>query len=536
LFCVILAGVSMKKIKRHLLKITIFVALFVELLCVRGVYAVDYYYMSPGHLAHFSKPQDVCDIGRPPGFVGYIFEGMYTSNGGLNYICRYNYFAVGAQQWGYRYLYANRFGSSCPAGSSFDVATGECKAPTPEKCASTARQVEGVEQQTYEVANCIAREQKGPPESCPSSYSVNPINFAVGNKFQHESDYKALGSSSLEFVRGYNSLDGLWRHSYATHLRIAQDAQSIALVMAHGRESFFTVSGNSVAASSADIGVLSKTATGWQFLSGDNEHFTFDSTGRLNSWGDASGNTHQLVYNGSQISVTDHLGNSLTFTEDDKHQPLTLTANGVQITYSYNANNRLTAVNKTLGGQTTQRQFHYEDTRNNALLTGITDERGIRYATWSYDDLGRAISSEHANGAERIAIEYKSDGGASVTNELGKVTSYQFQTILGVKRIIAIKGEPSANCPNSNSTFTYDARGLLKTKTDNKGYLTTYDYNTRGLEVSRTEAAGTPQARTITTDWHPTLFLPVSVTEPTRITTYTYDAQGRQLSQSATQH
>ncbi len=39
-----------------------------------------------------------------------------------------------------------------------------------------------------------------------------------------------------------------------------------------------------------------------------------------------------------------------------------------------------------------------------------------------------------------------------------------------------------------------------------------------GLETSRTEAAGTAQARTITTDWHPTLFLPVQVSEPGRIT------------------
>ncbi len=305
--------------------------------------------------------------------------------------------------------------------------------------------------------------------------------------------------------------------------------------MAHGRESFFAVSGNNVTASSADIGVLTKTATDWQFLSADNERFNFNSAGKLTSWSDASGDRQNLVYTGSQISVTDHLGNSLTFTQDDKHQPLTLTAPGVQITYGYNANKRLTAVNKTLGGQATQRLFHYEDTRNNALLTGITDERGVRYATWSYDDQGRATTSEHANGAERIAIEYSSDGSASVTNELGKVANYQFQTILGVKRITAIEGEPSANCPNSNSTFTYDDRGLLKTKTDNKGNLTTYDYNTRGLEISRTEAAGTAQARTTTTEWDPTLFLPVTVTEPGRITTYTYDAQGRQLSQSVTQ-
>ncbi|MWK60060.1 RHS repeat protein [Pseudomonas otitidis] len=180
-------------------------------------------------------------------------------------------------------------------------------------------------------------------------------------------------------------------------------------------------------------------------------------------------------------------------------------------------------------------KYHYEDSRNPNLLTGITDERGIRYATWTYDDQGRAISSEHAGGAEKVTVAYNADGSSTVTNALGKRTTYRFQTIQGIRRITAIEGEPSANCPNSNATFTYDDRGLVKTRTDNKGNVTTFDYNERGLEVSRTEAYGTPQARTVITEWHPTLFLPVTITEPDRTTRYSYDVQGRLTGQAATQ-
>ncbi|MGC3783898.1 RHS repeat domain-containing protein, partial [Pseudomonas aeruginosa] len=78
--------------------------------------------------------------------------------------------------------------------------------------------------------------------------------------------------------------------------------------------------------------------------------------------------------------------------------------------------------------------------------------------------------------------------------------------------------------PSSNTTFTYDERGLITSKRDNKGNMTTYQYNARGLETSRTEGAGTAQARTITTDWHATLFLPVQVSEAGRITRNQYDA------------
>lgn len=303
--------------------------------------------------------------------------------------------------------------------------------------------------------------------------------------------------------------------------------------MAHGRESFFTVSGTTITPTSADIGVLTKTDTaGWKYISANNERFIFNTAGQLIKWIDTHGAVQKFTYSGSKVTATDNLGNSLSFTEDADHQPLTMTAPGVQITYAYNTNKRLTSVTRVVGGQTTQRQFHYEVIGKPDLLTGITDERGVRYATWTYDDQGRATSSEHANGAEHVGVAYNSDGTVSVTNELGKETKYSFQYIKGVKRITSIQGQPSANCPNSNSSFTYDTNGLLKTKTDNKGYLTTYTYDTRGLEISRTEASGTAQARTITTEWHPTLFLPQTVTEPGKVTHYQYDTQGRQLSRT----
>lgn len=168
-------------------------------------------------------------------------------------------------------------------------------------------------------------------------------------------------------------------------------------------------------------------------------------------------------------------------------------------------------------------------------IVGIDEICGVRPATCADDNQGCALSSKHAGGAEKVTVAYNADGSSTVTNALGKRTTYRFQTIQGIRRITAIEGEPSANCPNSNSTFTYDDRGLVKTRTDNKGHVTTFDYNDRGLEVSRTEAYGTPQARTVITEWHPTLFLPLTVTEPDRVTTYRYDDQGRQLSQSVSQ-
>ncbi|WP_462391210.1 RHS repeat-associated core domain-containing protein [Acidovorax sp. Q11] len=49
-----------------------------------------------------------------------------------------------------------------------------------------------------------------------------------------------------------------------------------------------------------------------------------------------------------------------------------------------------------------------------------------------------------------------------------------------------------------------------------------------------TEAAGTPEERTTVTQWHPSLRLPVTITQPGRTTTYTYDSQGNRLSETIT--
>jgi YD repeat-containing protein len=424
------------------------------------------------------------------------------------FMCRYEYWASGAGQWALTSVRTNRLGTSCGLGKVFNPDNGEC--------------MEG------DRGRLLG---KGDPGTCPSPLKHDPINTSNGNSIQTEVDYPSSNLSTLNFTRVYNSLDGLWRHNHSTYLRITSFAT--ALVMADGRESFFTISGSTLTASPTELGRLTKTADTWLYTAKNNDTYSFDATGRLTRWTNAAGAEHLLSYVNGTVTVTDKLGQTLSFTEDAQHQPLTLTTSWLTIQYEYNASQRLSKLTRTRDGQTETRQFHYEKPNKPNLLTGITDERGVRFTTWTFDDQDRATSSEHAGGVEHGDVVYNADGSSTVINEFGKKSIYRFVTIDGVKRVSAIEGEALGSCPMSNSTFTYDARGLLKTKTDNKGFVTTYDYNERGLEVSRTEASGTPQARTTTTTWHTTLNLPLTVTEPGRVTTYTYDAQGRQLSQTS---
>jgi len=388
-----------------------------------------------------------------------------------------------------------------------------------------------------ETGICVAQSNNGvPPDQAkvcspmpsgmPPVMVGNPVNLTTGNKVQREVDYASQG---LIFSRFYNSSDGRWRHSYSDRLLIS--SWFMTLVRSDGRETYFRVNSGLVESPKEELGFVSKLDNGWVYYDPIGMRYYFNEYGTLVRK-ETYGGYEALSRESGLTTMTNEKGNSLFFAENDLGQPTRVGADGVEILYSYNADNQLSGVTTLRGGHSSSISYFYEDERNPKLLTGITDERGVRYATWSYDELGRATSSEHANGTDRVEIAYNDDGSSTVTNELGKKATYRFQTIQGIKRITAIKGEPSPNCPNSNSTFTYDDRGLLKTKTDNKGIVTTYDYNERGLEVSRTEASGTAQARTVTTEWHPSLYLPLAVTEPDRITRYRYDDQGRQLSRT----
>lgn len=438
-------------------------------------------------------------------------------------ICEFLFAKYNPYQW----TYYGGTNTECYSGKTCRPIKYSC---TGQHCRCLAGQTRN------ENGVCEEQGEKGPPAN-DCGIAGNPINIANGNKYQDEVDFI---DKDLKFSRHYNSLDGLWRNNFSARMIVSKPGE-MKVITQNGREAVFVVSDGLYIQQSGRPESLARQGGGvsskYYYSSQDGMIYIFNYLGILLSIENIiTGVKQSLTYANNDVTVTGSNGASLKFSFDGLGQPISLSTPAVKVAYVYNKNSTLNHVSYTRGALVTRREYHYEDSRNPLLLTGITDERGIRYATWRYDDKGRAISSEHASDADKTTISYDGTDTVSVTNALGKVTKYTFQTVLGVRRVASIQGEPSTNCPNSNSSFAYDARGLVKSKIDKKGNLTTYDYNTRGLEVSRTEAAGTAQARTITTDWHPTLFLPLTVTEPTRITTFIYDTQGRQLSQSVTQH
>jgi YD repeat-containing protein len=374
------------------------------------------------------------------------------------------------------------------------------------------------------------------PPSCnmPSSFIADPINIAVGNSFQHEVDISGSGAYPLAFIRYYNSVDGIWRHNYSSSVKSSKlYPDTLELTLADGRVVYFFEDNGVITASATELGTLKRIGTGYQYTSPFHEVLDFDDDGYLTRMTSNGGIVRTLSRHTNKVFVTDNLGYALWITEDAKHQPVAVTSKFKNITddtveYKYDNEDRLIKV--TIDGAS--REYHYEDTRFPRALTSITNENGVRYATWTYDDKGRANSNMHAGNKDKVSITYNSDSQTTFTNPLGRKYTYNYTVIDGLKRITSISGAASSLCPAIGSSYQYNAKGLVIAATDGRGIKTTYEYNDAGQETSRTIASGTSSAVTITTTWDDRFNLPKTETYPDKVITYSYDADGSLVEQT----
>ena len=109
--------------------------------------------------------------------------------------------------------------------------------------------------------------------------------------------------------------------------------------------------------------------------------------------------------------------------------------------YGYDTSGRLSTVTYPGGAQRTYLYNEPAFTGGASLpnaLTGIVHEDGQRYATFTYQADGRAISTEHAGAVDKFGVQYNADGTSTVTTPLGTTQQRTFNTVLGVKKAISI--------------------------------------------------------------------------------------------------
>ena len=120
-------------------------------------------------------------------------------------------------------------------------------------------------------------------------------------------------------------------------------------------------------------------------------------------------------------------------------------------------------------------------------LTGIEDENGERYGSYTYDGAGLAIGAKNGTDANVYTLNI---GSAStiVTDPLGVKRTYSFKNVQGVARTTALS-QACDYCGGANvKAQSIDANGNPASRTDWNGNRTDYAYDlTRNLETQRVE-------------------------------------------------
>lgn len=270
------------------------------------------------------------------------------------------------------------------------------------------------------------------------------------------------------------------------------------------------------------------------FADGSVERFSpfFGLTSVTNRWGVS----HKIVHGTSQRSI----------------QSITHSLSGRKITFAHPASGDLVATDPAGGTFTFANQpigtilrqegvtypdgntlsYRYADGALFFFLNGITDQEGRNLLTVEYEDTAqngwvvKAVHNGAGTGVNRYTFESVNESTRKVTDPLGTVRTYTYSQVQDVQRLTALdKPDPTSGV--TVKAVTYDADANITSRTDFDGFKTNYTYDAFGREASRVEAVGTPQARTIKTEWHPTIGeLPMKITEPLRETTFTYNGKG----------
>ena len=519
--------------------------------------------------------------------VAQAYAAYYcASSGGSAINCEGTYTGeswdagAGSWRWNGTLTYVSPFsGNRSTMGSAGLISYG-CPQPggwTPYQLATTPGRCSRTEPPVVPCDSCNAK-------TAPKV--GNPITVNGGVKQQVEVDYRNA-SGTLQLIRTYRSDDGRWLHNYqvagidpakVNYKESPDYACYYAIDSATGKPWCFGYAGNGSPNSFSlrrgagrliNFGTASDHApakdvndraapildaagqrTGWRVTNGASDAVeVFDLSGRLLSSTARNGQVTTFTYSdaatpaaiapkpGLLIKVLDAFGQSLQFAYDSQGRLARMTdPAGQAYQYAYDTLGNLASVTYPDGNTRTYVYNELANTSNVAqtnLLTGIIDENAGRYATFAYFGDRRGKSTEHAGAVEKYALTYPDGSTTSVTDPLNANYRYVYTNTVGVLRLANATRPAASGTGTVSASTSYDINANIATYQDFDATLTVYSYDlARNLETKRVEASGSAVVRTISTEWHATLRLPLRIAEPLRRTTYTHDAAGNILTKT----
>lgn len=381
----------------------------------------------------------------------------------------------------------------------------------------------------------------------------DPINVVTGNVFEQVQDYRTAGQNPLGFTRYYNSqqtaynpgtpavtLGANWRSNFDRYLNIVSGS-TVTAERPDGQVITFTLQGSTWTTDTDVDLTLTQNGSTWTLKDRNDttESYTVSgSTGTLQSITARNGYTQTLNYAAGQLSsVTDSYSRSLNFTYSGGLLNTVSTPDGLTLTYGFtpvSGSNVLTTVayNASPASNIT---YQYNNPSFPLALTGLLDENGQQFGSWSYDTQGRGVSSQRGGslGANATTATYNADGTTTVTNALGVADTYKFGTLQGLQKVTEIDRAATSTTAAAKRTFGYDSNAYLNSETDWNGNLTAFVNNAQGNPTTINYAVGAPQAFSVTISYDPTFIrLPHQIVAPGLTSTFVYDGSGNPLSRT----
>ncbi len=391
------------------------------------------------------------------------------------------------------------------------------------------------------TAICLAKKYEDLLEQGESECMAgNPVNVATGNKHQSEID-ATLRDFSI--TRDYNSTaakSGTESHfgiGWNSGFNRKLDVQGDNLVFVHrssGKLNIFekNEAGKFVHNDNPNIS-LKKISNKYHYKDAEWEEI-YNESGKLISFSRRGQPTvWTLSYENNQSllpkKITSNFGDKVKIEKNSSGLVHSVKLNdSFVVEYDYDRQKRLVQVKRP----EQLIEYHYEDGSNDNLLTGIS-VAGSRFSTWTYDDQGRVVKSEHANDTEISEFKY-SDKKTTVTNAYGKETVYTFKHFNGIKKPVKVAGKATDTCIAANKAYTYDKEGKVKTQTDWNGNKVKFTYHDSGLAKTVMAALGTPKEQVTRFAYDDETKLPTRIETPTLKSEFTYNHKDQLVSKTIT--
>ncbi|WP_316364685.1 RHS repeat-associated core domain-containing protein [Candidatus Thiodiazotropha sp. CDECU1] len=428
---------------------------------------------------------------------------------------------------------------SC-TNSAGDTVPGCGEPPIPEKTRNqAARAVAAAGASANGAGSEVAKADD------PCDEVGGPINYFYGYKHKDQLDY---ANGVLSFVRNYRSdrdwifspvMGDRWRHNF------------------EGKITYSEYSGNKfadVVNSAGAVVMFYNEGSGWvpyyddvtATLTGDSTNgFTFTTNNDTTYLYSGAGELERIEYQGHEAvnlsynatsglleTVSNEHGQSLTFNYNtDGYLSSVVTPTGT-FTYGYDTDFNLISVTKP---DTKVVTYNYDDTNWPHALTSIEDERGETIGTYTYNAVsGKALTTSSpvkVGGSmtdSTYSVAYNTDRTVTVTNPLGKQTTYHFTTVNGLQKLVDVEGHASTNCAAANKSYSYTDEGWLAGKTDWEGNVTSYGYDAYNRLDTITEDDGGPDEReTVVTYTGTSGHLADTITMDGLVIDYDYDSDNR---------